>query len=137
MPTVRVSATARAQGPIERASATIVDPQNLPRWWLGPAKIEHVDASWPAVGSVMRWKAGGTFEARVVENSLPHLLRMDTLTPSARSTVTHRFDATPDGATAYEKTVEAQMGSRLASALTGGFLRFAVKREVRRAAALV
>ena len=136
MHTVRVSASARTPAPPARASAAILDPQNLPRWWMGPVKVEHVDATWPTVGSAMRWRAGGVFEARVVENALPTLVRLETITPTARSIITQRFDAMPDGGTAYEKTVEAEVRGRLAAALMKSFLRFAVKREVKRAAAL-
>ena len=127
------SGSAITRAPPAKAAARILSPAGLEAWWIGRVRIESVDADWPSVGSRMRWRAGGAFEAEVVENALPARLVTKVVTPSGRGTITHTFTPTPEG-TRYEKTVDSVpegIVARLFFPLLGVF----VRREVKRAAA--
>lgn len=127
-------ASALARAPPAKAAARILSPAGLERWWIGGVGVEQVDADWPAVGSHLRFRAGGVFDAEVTENALPHRLVMRVETPSGPSVVTHTFDATPDGGTRYTKVVETDPEGLLAR-LFDKLLTSFVKREVKRAVA--
>lgn len=128
------------KAPPERASAVILAPEALPRWFAGAHDV-RADPRWPEAGSTLEWAVGRggrwRFHARVLENRLPALLRLEVITPSGNSLVTHRFEALPSGGTRYEKEVALAPGRGLAGRLEPWFLRGLVKREVRRAAMLV
>lgn len=131
----RYAASAVARAPPATAAARILSPAGLQAWWLGKMIVESIDADRPAIGSRMRWRAGGaSFEAEVTESALPKRLVLAVRTPSATSFVTQTFEDSAEGGTRYEKIVDTEptgvMG-RLFDPLIGGF----VKREVKRAVA--
>lgn len=130
----RHSASAVTRAPPAKAAGRILSPAGMESWWIGKLTIGSVDADWPSVGSRMRWRAGGgTFEAEVSEQALPHKLVMRVRTPSGESTITHTFEATPEGGTRYEKVVDARPNG-LFGKLFDPMLASFVKREVKRAA---
>lgn len=127
-------ASAISRAPPATAAARILSPSGLEASWLGSVKIEAVDADWPSVGSHMRWRSGGVFDAEVAESALPGRIVFEVQTPSGRSTITSTFEPTQEGGTRYTKVVEtrpAGLMGRLFDLMLSGI----VKREVKRAAA--
>jgi hypothetical protein len=125
----------------EHASATILAPETLPRFFPGVERVE-ADPAWPALGSTMTWWVGSTggmkFHARVTENELPARIRMLVVTPSSDSIIAQTF--TPDGAdgTLYEKSVELHYRgflNRLMGPFVTWFIASSLPEEVRKAAA--
>ncbi|MBI4393381.1 MAG: SRPBCC family protein [Euryarchaeota archaeon] len=131
-----VAHSAECSAPPDKAAAVILDPKNLGKWFTGVTDVT-ADPTWPAVGSKMRWRVGGSwFEARVDVNELPHRLVHDTKTPSGRSVVAHLFEETEVGGTNYTKTVDVIESKGLFGLILPFFLPGAVRGEVERAAKL-
>jgi hypothetical protein len=131
--------------PPARASAIIVAPETLPRFFRGVDEVE-ADPGWPVLGSTMTWSVAGfagfamTFRATVVENTLPACLVLHVRTPSPDSVITQRFTDDGHGGTLYEKQVELHYRgwfNRLVGPLLTIFLRQELPDEVGRAAAVL
>jgi hypothetical protein len=135
--TVSSSADCAATPPA--ACSRILSAEGLAAWWIGHVKITNQDASWPAAGSKMSWKAGGgNFDAQIIEDARPKRVVMKVVTPSADSTITHSFELLPTGGTRYSKTVTGHFrsaASRFFAPLMMRMLKFFVKKEVSKAAA--
>jgi hypothetical protein len=132
------SADCKAQAAV--ACSHILSAQGLQAWWIGSVKVAEQDATWPAAGSKMIWKAGGgTFKARIIEDARPERVVMEVITPSAETKISHSFVALPGGGTRYSKRVYEprfpSATSRFFSPLIMWMLQFFVKREVKKAAA--
>jgi uncharacterized protein YndB with AHSA1/START domain len=124
--------------PPQRAADVILSPEGTKKWF-GNIKSLEADPTWPRVGSRMKWTIGKNgqmaFNAQVVENHLPESLTMLVQTPSAQSTITHRFQGLPGSRTLYVKTVEAAWRNKVFGPLMGWLIiQPSMRREVRRAA---
>lgn len=132
-------ASAETVAPPAAAAQAIMDIANLPRWFRG-ARVLEFDEDWPSRGSRMEWTVGGgrwgRFAARVVEDRRPDEVVLEVETPSGRSTVVHRFEASPDGGTRYTKSVEPATKGGLWRLLMPLLLPRTVRNEVERAAEL-
>ena len=128
------SATIEGVAP-KKASAIVLDPENLPKWFKGTKDVKAYDG-YPAKGGRLSFRVGPSeFSGVVVESDLPTRLVLNVATPSGHSRVTQLFEA-KDGGTVHTRIVEATLSGRWGW-FAPLYLPGAVRREVKRAAALV
>lgn len=132
-----ISASATCSAPPSVACLKILSEEGIKAWWIGKLKIEQIDKTWPALGSKMIWKAGGSlFKAQVKTDSRPSFIELFVETPSANSIIKERFEPLPNGGTRYTKSVEPLFRSKLAKffgPLFNLILKQFVNREVKKA----
>jgi len=133
-----VSSSANCLAPPTVACAKIMSTEGLKYWWIGNLKIQEIDPTWPAIGSSMKWSAGGgIFKATVTKDVRPHLVELLVNTPSVDSTIINIFKELPNGGTSYTKSVEPNFRTTITRFFSPMFLfilsKF-VKTEVKRAA---
>jgi uncharacterized protein YndB with AHSA1/START domain len=135
---VRIVASAQLPVPPARASALILNPKHMEKWLIGAQGL-RADTGWPFHDTSLTWETdhgSGFCEARVVENMLPASLKVSVTTPTHQRIVTHKFTATPDGGTTYERVVDADL-PLLRKLFGTGQIRSQIQQEVGRAAELV
>jgi Polyketide cyclase / dehydrase and lipid transport len=67
-----VSVTAQFPATVHAAQTLWEDTERWVAWVEGLERVEHVDAGWPAAGSVVRWRSGPAGRGRVTEHVLDH-----------------------------------------------------------------
>lgn len=133
-----ITSSAECKASPDVACERILSEAGLHAWWIGKVNVTLRDPGWPALNTRMTWRMRKkwVFAARITEDSRPHRVVMEVITPSADSTVTNTFEALPAGGTRYTKTVVPKPRSffgRLMLPLFGSIIRASVKKEVTRA----
>lgn len=124
---------ATSAAPPEKVWGVLTDAARMREWFMGARDVRVADG-WPGVGGRISFRSGpSTFEGRVVESRAPNLLVLDVETPSARSRVTSRVEATPEGAR-YERIVDTEWKGALGPLLGKLVLSPVIRREAQKVA---